>query len=68
MAPMATLTTTNSGQTLGWLIAGTLAWFVVHSVFPKAAGYILAAIVIGAIIMLGPQLATIGRTGASGGW
>ena len=46
---------------LAWVIAGTIAWFGIRIVSPKVAGVILIAIVVGALVKLGPQIATIGK-------
>ncbi len=49
----------NTGRTLAWIIAGLVAWYGVRLVFPEVAGLILAALVIAAIVKLGPTLANI---------
>ncbi len=46
---------------LFWIIAGVSAWFAVRSLSPRIAGVILAALVIAALVMTGPQLATLGK-------
>lgn len=50
---------------LAWVAAGVIAWFAVRMFSPKASGYILAALVVGALVKLGPAIANsqIGKGG-----
>ncbi len=58
----------STKEQLFYVIAGTIAWFAIRGFSPKIAGAILFALVIGAIVSMGAQLNTLGRTGATGSW
>lgn len=49
-------------RSLAWLLAGLLAWYGIRMFSPPVAGVILAAVVIGAVVILGPQLAKIPKS------
>lgn len=51
----------NAYSELGWIAAGVIAWYGVRIYSPKVAGLILAAIVIGILMIVAPKLATVGN-------
>jgi hypothetical protein len=43
-------------EQLVYVFTGTLVWFAVKAVAPKAAGFILAALIIGVLVVIAPQM------------